>query len=59
MATSKGMSTLAKERVAAEERMRIAYLLQPDSDAEADDWSDAEPWDPAQPELWLIPLKSK
>jgi predicted transcriptional regulator len=29
-------------REAEEERIRIAYLAQPDSEAEADDWSTAE-----------------
>ena len=29
-----------------EERTRQAYLAQPDSEAEADDWSNAEPWKP-------------
>ena len=29
-----------------EERMRRAYLAQPDSGAEADDWSNAEEWKP-------------
>jgi hypothetical protein len=28
-----------------EERTRRAYLEQPDSEAEADDWSSAEEWD--------------
>lgn len=31
-------------REAEEERTRLAYLSQPDSDSEADDWSNAEPW---------------
>ena len=31
---------------AEEERMRKAYLLQPDSEAEADDWSSPEEWKP-------------
>ena len=31
-------------RVAEEERTRLAYLAQPDSEAEADDWSNAEEW---------------
>jgi hypothetical protein len=31
-------------REAEEERMRRAYLAQPDSGAEADDWSLAEEW---------------
>lgn len=30
-----------------EERTRLAYLAQPDSETEADDWSDVEPWDAA------------
>lgn len=29
-----------------EERTRIAYLKQPDSETEADDWSNAEAWQP-------------
>lgn len=29
-----------------EERTRRAYLAQPDSEAEADDWSGAEAWKP-------------
>ena len=29
-----------------EERTRQAYLAQPDSEADADDWSSAEPWKP-------------
>jgi len=33
-------------REAEEERMRIAYLAQPDTGAEADDWSNAEEWKP-------------
>jgi metal-responsive CopG/Arc/MetJ family transcriptional regulator len=31
-------------REAEEERTRLAYLAQPDSAAEADDWSQAEEW---------------
>jgi hypothetical protein len=31
-------------RESEEERMRKAYLAQPDSEAEADDWSNAEEW---------------
>jgi predicted transcriptional regulator len=31
---------------AEEERTRQGYLRQPDSEAEADDWSTAEPWAP-------------
>jgi metal-responsive CopG/Arc/MetJ family transcriptional regulator len=31
-------------REAEEERTRLAYLAQPDSAAEADDWSNAEEW---------------
>jgi len=31
-------------REAEEERTRQAYLEQPDSEAEADDWSSAEKW---------------
>ena len=31
-------------REAEEERTRLAYLRQPDSEAEADDWSSAEEW---------------
>ena len=30
-----------------EERTRLAYLAQPDTDTVADDWSDVEPWDAA------------
>lgn len=33
-------------RESEEERMRKAYLAQPDSEAEADDWSNAEKWKP-------------
>jgi predicted transcriptional regulator len=33
-------------REAEEERTRLAYLRQPDSEAEADDWSTAEEWKP-------------
>ncbi|HTR39499.1 MAG TPA: hypothetical protein VMH80_26685 [Bryobacteraceae bacterium] len=33
-------------REAEEERTRQAYLQQPDSEAEADDWSSAEEWKP-------------
>ena len=33
-------------REAEEERTRQAYLRQPDSEAEADDWSSAEAWKP-------------
>ena len=33
-------------REAEEERMRKAYLAQPDSEAEADDWSNPEEWEP-------------
>jgi len=33
-------------REAEEERMRKAYLSQPDSGVEADDWSNAEEWKP-------------
>lgn len=29
---------------AEEERMRLAYLAQPDSEDEADDWANAEEW---------------
>ena len=29
---------------AAETRTRLAYLKQPDSEAEADDWSNSEEW---------------
>jgi hypothetical protein len=29
-----------------EDRTRLAYLRQPDSEAEADDWSTAEEWKP-------------
>jgi hypothetical protein len=31
-------------RDAEEERMRTAYLAQPDSPADADDWSNPEEW---------------
>jgi predicted transcriptional regulator len=31
---------------AEEERTRLAYLKQPDSETEADDWSTAEEWKP-------------
>jgi hypothetical protein len=31
-------------REAEEARTRLAYLRQPDSEAEADDWSSAEEW---------------
>jgi len=31
-------------REAEEERTRRAYIEQPDSEAEADDWSSAEEW---------------
>ncbi len=34
-------------RETEEERTRRAYLLQPDSESEADDWSSAEEWKPA------------
>jgi metal-responsive CopG/Arc/MetJ family transcriptional regulator len=30
---------------AEEERTRLAYMKQPDSGAEADDWSNAEAWE--------------
>ena len=30
-----------------EEQTRLAYLAQPDTETEADDWSDVEPWDAA------------
>jgi metal-responsive CopG/Arc/MetJ family transcriptional regulator len=33
-------------REAEEERTRLAYQRQPDSEAEADDWSSAEEWKP-------------
>jgi len=33
-------------RATEEERTRRAYLAQPDSEAEADDWSSAEEWKP-------------
>ena len=33
-------------REAEEEHMRKAYLAQPDSAAEADDWSNPEEWKP-------------
>jgi hypothetical protein len=33
-------------RATEEERTRRAYLEQPDSEAEADDWSSAEEWNP-------------
>ncbi len=33
-------------RESEEERMRKAYLAQPDSETEADDWSNAEEWKP-------------
>ncbi len=33
-------------RETEEERTRRAYLEQPDSEAEADDWSSAEEWKP-------------
>jgi metal-responsive CopG/Arc/MetJ family transcriptional regulator len=33
-------------RESEEERMRKAYLAQPDSEVEADDWSNAEEWKP-------------
>jgi len=33
-------------RDAEEERTRLAYLRQPDSEAEAEDWSTAEEWKP-------------
>jgi gamma-glutamyl:cysteine ligase YbdK (ATP-grasp superfamily) len=31
-------------RETEEERMRLAYLRHPDSETEADDWSNAEKW---------------
>ena len=31
-------------RQTGEERTRLAYLKHPDSEAEADDWSNAEEW---------------
>jgi hypothetical protein len=31
-------------RLTEEERTRLAYLKRPDSEAEADDWSNAEEW---------------
>jgi len=31
-------------RKAEEERIRLAYMRQPDSEAEADDWSTTEEW---------------
>ena len=31
-------------RQTEEERTRLAYLKRPDSEAEADDWSNAEDW---------------
>jgi predicted transcriptional regulator len=31
-------------RQTEEERTRLAYLKRPDSEAEADDWSNAEEW---------------
>lgn len=31
---------------AEEERMRLAYLKQPDAETAADDWRDAEAWKP-------------
>lgn len=33
-------------REAEEERTRRGYLVRPDSEAEADDWSGAEEWNP-------------
>ena len=33
-------------RETEEERTRLAYLEQPDSETEADDWSNAEEWKP-------------
>lgn len=33
-------------REVEEERTRLAYLKQPDSEREADDWSNAEEWKP-------------
>ena len=33
-------------RESEEERMRKAYHAQPDSETEADDWSNAEEWKP-------------
>jgi hypothetical protein len=33
-------------REAEEDRMRKAYLAQPDSEAAADNWSNAEEWKP-------------
>jgi metal-responsive CopG/Arc/MetJ family transcriptional regulator len=33
-------------RESEEERMRKAYLAQPDSEVEADEWSNAEEWKP-------------
>ena len=33
-------------RESAEERTRLAYLAQPDSETEADDWSNAERFKP-------------
>jgi len=33
-------------RETEEQRTRRAYLDKPDSEAEADDWSSAEPWKP-------------
>ena len=33
-------------RESEEERTRLAYLQQPDSEKEADDWSNAEDWKP-------------
>ena len=35
-------------REVEEERIRQGYLTQPDSEADADDWSSAEPWQPAK-----------
>jgi hypothetical protein len=36
-------------REAEEERMRKAYLANPDSEAEADDWTNPEEWKPLLP----------
>jgi hypothetical protein len=36
-------------REAEEERMREAYLVLPDSGAEADDWINSEEWKPLLP----------
>ena len=42
--------TKLRARVEAEfDRMREAYLAQPDTDTFPDDWSSAEEWNPSNP----------